>query len=325
MENKVLFVGDLAIGSEDQQVFLNNLPLIDNIVVNLEGPFYLNRPDFQRFNRSFYNSVSTLNFIKNSGISHVNILNNHISDLGSSTIKSTIAILHQNQVGVLNYDELNISEVGSEMGVISLGSRLISCPSNWPNIEDEGILAKVSSLISNSRFKRIVLYVHCGFEFEKHPEPWLRNRLIALAKIQGITHIICVHSHVSKGFEKVGECLIFYGLGNFYIENEHFFSGKLKYPKECNKGLAIMIDNHKTRLFMTIKEDWSVSFVPIQKSDLINYGLISDYVGFYNMNRRKYRFMLLPPHELIGASGRVYVWIIELRFILIKLLIPFKR
>lgn len=325
MKNKVLFLGDLAIGSEDRQVFLHDLPLDVNILVNLEGPFSFDRSKPQKLNRSFYNSESTLKFIKNYGISHVNILNNHISDLGTSSIISTISVLHQNRIGVLNHDELKISNVGSEIGVISLGSRLISCPKNWPNIEDEGILEKVSSLISNVCFKRIVVYVHCGFEFEKHPEPWLRNRLIALAKIQGITHIICVHSHVYKGFEKVGECLIFYGLGNFYIENEHFFSGKLKYPKDCNKGLAILIDNLNTNLYTTIKEEQSVSFVPMQASDLINYGLISDYVGFYNMNRRKYRFMLLPPYELIGLRGLIYVRFIELRFILIKLLIPFKR
>jgi hypothetical protein len=318
----ILFLGDLSIGSKMKSIDLLDFPYADRLVVNLEGAFYFKNDYRISHKRSFYNSESTLAFLKLNGFSHVNLLNNHILDLGSKFLDETIRILNKENISYLNYDRLSINTISDDFGVLSLGSRLINCPSSWPNIENDNIVLRIRDLVNDSICKSIIIYVHCGFEFEKHPEPWLRNRLHDLAGIEKITHIICMHSHVIKGYEIVGDCQIFYGLGNLYIEDGHFFDGKLTYSQECNKGLGILINANKTILYSTSKSDNTVSFTKMEKDDLINYELIEDYPKFYTDNRRSYRLMIMPPNILRGILGKLYVLFIEVRFAIIKALIP---
>ena len=322
---KALFLGDVAVGSEDILIDIEDIPLADNVVVNFEGSLKENAYSAKKEKRSFYNSRAVFNLLESLRVTHVNVLNNHSLDLGLDTFKFSLKSLIKRNYKVLSYQNFLVNEVGANLGVISIGSVLIGTPERWSRLEDRDLFVKLQKSIEKSGFNRVVLYIHAGFEFENHPEPWLRNILVKIAQLPEVSLILCMHSHVVKGFDVVDGTFIFYGLGNFYIENHHYFQGKLVYEEFCDIGLAIRYSQSSLEVFKTIKSESSVKFERIDiESELVDYGRISDYKQFYSMHRRSYRLMLLPPSELKGFKGTLYVRFIQVRAFLIKSLIPVK-
>ena len=322
---EALFLGDLAVGSERLKLNFANLPFAEKRVINFEGPLFnkdeINKP----LKRAFYNSRASLYALESLGISHINVLNNHSLDLGKDVLKNSVKKLQDIGYNIINYQNLNITPLSSDLGIVSVGSRLIGTPREWPFLEDNAIVEKLSNSIKISGLNRIVLFVHAGFEFEKHPEPWLREKLKSIAEIPEVCLVLCMHSHVVKGFDRVKGTYIFYGLGNFFIENYHYFQKKLVYDELCNIGLAVGISEANIIVYETIKSDNSVRFKAVDfENTLENYGLISDYGSYYDLNRRSYRLMIMPPKNLRGFYGNFYVRLIEIRAALIKALIPIK-
>lgn len=321
---ELLLLGDLAIGSAEKRLDITGFPTANNTLINLEGSIL--RENRRKPIRGFYNSLTTLYLLRQLNISHVNLLNNHTLDLGSSALAETEDTLRQMHLTVLNYADIKITTISEHVGVISIGSKLIGCPTGWINLEDDSLKKQLEIAIVQSGLKNLILYIHCGFEFEKHPEPWIRNKIKEIASIEEVSLITCLHSHVVKGYEVVSNCHVFYGLGNFYIENDVYFDGSLRYNESCDTGLAVGYSKDKIRTFHTIKSEESVRFIEIDFTRfLCNYGVIQDYYKFYQANRRKYRLMLMPPQMLRGNIGILYLYYMRMRGSLIKFLIPIKK
>lgn len=321
-----LFLGDLAIGSDKKDLTLFDVPRADKMVVNFEGSLIDGQPKGKLLKRSFYNSKVSLDLLATLGITHVNVLNNHSLDLGYRVFENSVEALKDSGYKCIDYKSLEVTRLSNDLGVVSIGSRLIGTPRDWPHLEDEEIVSNLRRAIANSNLDRIVLYVHAGFEFERHPEPWIRQKLLLLAEITKVSLILCMHSHVIKGYDKVGETYIFYGLGNFYIENHHFFLSKLVYDKACDIGLAVGITQTGLEVYQSYKSDDSVRFQLFDfEQCLVNYGEVEDFKMFYDKNRRSYRLMIMPPPTLSGPLGALYVRLIIARASIIKALIPIKE
>ena len=108
---KALFLGDVAVGSEDILIDIEDIPLADNVVVNFEGSLKENAYSAKKEKRSFYNSRAVFNLLESLRVTHVNVLNNHSLDLGLDTFKFSLKSLIKRNYKVLSYQNFLVNEV----------------------------------------------------------------------------------------------------------------------------------------------------------------------------------------------------------------------
>ena len=81
---------------------------------------------------------------------------------------------------------------------------------NW--LEPERVLDEVAHWAARKR--TVLVHFHCGSDFVSLPSPEHR-RLARRAIDSGASVVVCYHPHRIQGYERVGDGLVLYGLGNF--------------------------------------------------------------------------------------------------------------
>ena len=87
---------------------------------------------------------------------------------------------------------------------------------SWNDIKT--IKNTIRKIKGNNRW--CILIVHAGEEFSDIPMPNVRRRYLKYLKL-GADIIIAHHPHVPQNYEKVGEKIIFYSLGNFIFDTDY--------------------------------------------------------------------------------------------------------
>jgi poly-gamma-glutamate synthesis protein (capsule biosynthesis protein) len=152
--------------------------------------------------------------------------NNHIKDFGEKGIKDTIDCLRDCNIKYLG--------AGASRGKArepifltddNLKVALINVSENEWSSADENIggafgfdfIDGVNDIKSaKNQADRVVLIYHGGHEFNELPSPQ-QKKLFRFFIDCGVDVVICHHSHIVSGYERHGEGVIFYGLGNFYF------------------------------------------------------------------------------------------------------------
>ena len=157
-----------------------------------------------------------------------NICNNHIMDAGEAGVAETLRLAELHKAKTIgagrNIEEaakpLILEEAGG-IGLISVGYRRGCKPADVDKAgcfmwhEMEMIAEKIKEVKCKCRW--CVMVVHGGEEFTSLPSPYTRERYHKYLEM-GADIVVSHHPHVPMNYEKVGEKIIFYSLGNFIFD-----------------------------------------------------------------------------------------------------------
>ena len=172
-----------------------------------------------------------MNFQRLAPFTVYSMANNHIRDAGAEALRNTLERFKTEgirYVGAgINQEEaeapLFIEIKGVKLGILAFAQNEnqiadSSTPGAAELIADK-VIAAAGKLVAQCAVPVVIM--HEGFEFMDFPRTQLKELCHKLAGI-GVKLIICHHSHVPQGIEKVGDSLIFYSLGNFLFHQKHF-------------------------------------------------------------------------------------------------------
>lgn len=160
-----------------------------------------------------------------------NICNNHIMDAGEEGVAETLRLAGLHKAKTIgagrNIEEaakpLILEEAGG-IGLISVGYRRGCKPADVEKAgcfmwhEMEMIAKKIKEVKNKCRW--CVMVVHGGEEFTSLPSPYTRERYHKYLEM-GADIVVSHHPHVPMNYEKVGEKIIFYSLGNFIFDTDY--------------------------------------------------------------------------------------------------------
>lgn len=231
------------LGEAEYRIFNLEVPLTDR-----ETPIIKQGP-------TLIAPTSTIAGYKSMGVDLLTLANNHILDQGVQGLKSTIEVL----------DQASISHVGAGAGLDSAMQPYIfkfsgkkigiyACAEHEFSIAGENSpganpFEPLWSLDHVEELKRNVDYVivlyHGGKEHYRYPSPNLQKTCRRLVD-KGADLVICQHSHCIGCEEKYKDGTIVYGQGNFLFDHK---------DDEC----------WKTSLLISINENFSISYIPLEK------------------------------------------------------------
>jgi len=249
---------------------------------------------------ALYSSSDIIEFLRKLNIVAGSLANNHITDFNIS-IEFQKELYRKKGISAFGAGE-NITEAsipyfyeedGLKFLVVSFGWKVIGCKHAGPTsggvnpLEYKNILSQLHLLSNLYPDHKIILVFHWNYEFELYPQPAHRKLAFDLID-EGVEAIFGHHSHIVQGFEIYKNKPIFYGLGNFFLPEKHFF-GKDKWPISSKMGISIKYvpDLEKIKVFWTQhKTDGTISLVD---SDLLlNSKRLIELSSFQGQNHSEY-------------------------------------
>lgn len=238
----ILFVGDIMMGRSVETRMKEHgagYPFSDIkdffkahsvVVANLEGPIrskHVQTP-ISSMHFSFLPSVAKL--LKDNGVTHVTLANNHTHDEGSAGLKETRDYL--SKAGVKSFgDPTTFSDAFS---TTVEGDNVLLGLHATRGMPSEKIIREVIARVRTQHHpKHIIVVVHWGTEYRNTASNFqktLGHRLIDA----GADMIVGHHPHVIETIERYKGKLIVYSLGNFIFDQ--YFS------KETQQGLALEVN-----------------------------------------------------------------------------------
>lgn len=202
----------------------------DYTVVNIEGPLTLNR-DVSGKDLVHSSSPQAAKKIVEINGNIWNLANNHVMDCGEAGLFDTLNAAKQNGCTTIGAGE-NLSdamtpfiiEAEGGVGLFSVAYYEDSClaTDNTPGFFSWDDTKHIKKTIKDIKKKCrwCVMVVHGGEEFSYMPMPYIRKRYFKYLKY-GADIIVAHHPHVIQNYEKVGNKMVFYSLGNFVMDTEY--------------------------------------------------------------------------------------------------------
>ncbi len=222
---------DEALISQDVLSFLNDA---DHVVANIEGPVC--SLGLQPLENSVIDMMHMIDpeavaVFRKMNADIWNINNNHIMDAGEAGVIETIkeagkcgAVTIGAGKNIEAASKPFILEEAGGIGMLSVGYRR-GCKPAGEN--KAGCLLWNEMELVEKRIKEIkaicrwcVVISHGGEEFTSLPNPYTRDRYMKYLDM-GADIIVCHHPHVPMNYERVGDKVIFYSLGNFIFDTNY--------------------------------------------------------------------------------------------------------
>ncbi|MBQ2633772.1 MAG: CapA family protein [Oscillospiraceae bacterium] len=212
--------------SQEARAFLSDT---DHCVCNLEGP--LTKREKTRDSDYLHSSAPELaEFLPELGLDIWNLANNHMLDFGAEGLQDTLnaaAALRCQTLGAGKTAEQAASPIvlagGGGVGILGLtyspekpADGTSYCCLHWDDMER--IRTAISSIKEKCRW--CVLVIHGGDEFSSMPMAYTRSRYLRYLQL-GADVIVGHHPHVPQNYERVGDKIIFYSLGNFIFDTDY--------------------------------------------------------------------------------------------------------
>ena len=276
------FTGDIGFDRymarkwEDEQLIapevLAFLHASDHVVANVEGP--LVDPNAPRMHAAEERLMHTIDpaavcVLRKMHADIWNLVNNHIMDAGEFGLIKTLESAEREGVRTLGVGRdlaaartpVILDEAGG-IGLMGVGYRR-GCK---PAAEDHGgcllwnemdiIREEIEAIKASCRW--CVVVAHGGEEFTALPSPYTRDRYLAYLDM-GADAVVSHHPHVPMNYERVGDKIIFYSLGNFIFDTDyqraqfHTDEGvvlKLRFTEEelGFEAMGIRIDREQERI-----------------------------------------------------------------------------
>jgi len=245
----MIFLGDTAHPFSSKPSWPLPAWIKQPVVLNLEGAF-IKSGELTYINKGvLFNHSSILGCFKDYNVKAVSLANNHSCDIDGGLLK-TINILEEediHSIGAGSYgnadDEKVITFEDNCYILIAVGWETIQCPKVTKNrmgvapFNSKKLLKKVSELKETYPTSVIIVNIHWNYELERYPQPAHRELAFNLIDM-GVDAIIGHHPHIVGGIEIYKGKPIVYSLGNWWLPQNVFFKGKIKYPIESYKQLA---------------------------------------------------------------------------------------
>jgi hypothetical protein len=214
-------LGNTDAGEYARQL-LKSLPQSDLTVANLEVPVVSQATLRENKRYTLRTDISALDLFGSRSV--LSLANNHIMDYGEKGLAETIAAL--NARGIVHAGAGRNLEEASKPALIDVGGvrvavlccadprfqaaaadRAGTCPATIEQVE-----ASVRELRPTADI--VIVSVHMGIEFLPVPS----KRQIELAEVcarAGAAVLHFHHTHTISGIQKIGECTVLFGTGNF--------------------------------------------------------------------------------------------------------------
>ena len=206
----------------------------DVAICNFEAPIELkDMSPIKKAGPHLYQSIKSIEYLKQAGFNIVSLANNHIYDFGQGALNATIKELRKSEIDFIgggeNFEEAYQVKI-VEKNDISIGF-LAGCENEFGCLFEKknrgGYAWIFNDLIEDNIIKLkhkvdfVVLIAHAGVENIQIPIKEWRDRYKRLCDT-GVDVIIGHHPHVPQGYEEYNNSLIFYSLGNFYFDTASF-------------------------------------------------------------------------------------------------------
>lgn len=311
---KVVFTGDIAFSNYFETIsddsFLSPeikdyLHMADFVVANVECP--ITERVFERTVSHLHSSHPYVGeLLHRMNMKIWNIGNNHIMDCSAEGIRDTIRCAEDNGCVTIGAgDSLEKASKAIALGdYVKVG--IISIAKPWDFVKSDTdkagaftwdrrdiIAQRIHELRQECDW--VVLVVHGGDEFSNMPMPYVRNKYLALLELDADI-IVGHHPHVVQNYERVGEKLIVYSLGNFIFDTDY----QRDYA-HTDVGILLSIDFEK--------EKYQIDYLPVKinrDKQIVEVGNIPSI--FCEINANEYeRLWPLAAKELQKLNNRKWL------------------
>lgn len=225
-------------------------------IVNLECPLISTPSPIRKTGPNLSADERTVNGLNALGIEVVGIANNHIFDHSTEGLLNTIRKCRENGIAVVGggaslsvAQEPLVSNIkGLRLGIIAMADH------EWSIADRETAGANPFTIPSavrtirrlNNDCDHLIALLHLGKEHYPYPSPTLQDTCRFLVE-EGVSVVVCQHSHCTGAYEFYQNGFISYGQGNFIfdrpeVKQESWSRGYLiEASLEPNKKPAISI------------------------------------------------------------------------------------
>lgn len=243
----------------------------DYIVGNLESPFSQEFNDFKPKSAVIGSKVENMNTLKQLGITHVNLANNHIGDFGQEGYDLTKRILTENNIdyfgieGIQSYIHHDTNKVClsgfCNMDTNPVYLYQIDSKHKGVNIADVDTIKNTLLQAHNKGYLNI-LALHTGLEHVHLPG----TNDLKFCRYLSEQHPYILyghHPHVVQGYEAINNSNLFYSLGNFCFDDVYS-------KASSTEPLVKMSESNKLGL---------VPILTIEDNTVIDIELLWTYLG----------------------------------------------
>jgi hypothetical protein len=347
----MIIVGDIACPNRPHsfllnKVFKNHFSIFrsQSLICNLEG---LISDNIGSDNKTpiLYNHSSVLNVLQAANCIGVGLANNHTLDL-PDCFEDTKQKLHAVNIP-FNGAGNSVSEAEAPVALMDRfsGKKVIQFNFCWDfllyhqnnpsnnvfvaEIDEIKLLKNVKHYRDNQPEASILVFLHWSFDLETLPFPMYRQFAKALIDA-GADCVIGAHSHCVQGGEKYKEGYIVYGLGNFYLPNNVYASGNLKFPEMSKLELAFEYDLVKK----TARCHWfeyensganhQLNFIKTEKFE--ESKILLQYSPFTNLSHSDYITLLVPVYKNYNAvfQNKIFTGFLKGRAGILRTLAKYK-
>lgn len=230
---KLVFVGDLCVSipklpelSESVKKILTS----SNIVcANFEGPIiHFGTKVAAKAGPAIYQVDQVLNLLDKCNITHLSLANNHIMDYGESGLSCTLdklkcyAVYGAGLSSENAYRSIFYEENGNKIALLAFGEAQFGALGCEP-FQKAGFarvdvpLARQAVINARKKANWVIVQIHAGLEMVDIPLPEWRERFREFIDL-GADLVIGHHPHVLQGSENYKNKMIYYSLGNFYMD-----------------------------------------------------------------------------------------------------------
>ena len=223
----------------------------DLTLANFENPVVENAV-YHPEAATFTGDLRLMPVLDHAGIDGVTLGNNHILDAGTSGLAETLG--HLDRAGIARAGAgMDIAEARKPM-IFDLGGTRIGVLSHlsipgyewaWATETTPGTAPLLEDVIREDverlrpRVDLVVVMPHWGVEYIAEPEPG-QVELAHAAVDAGADLVVGGHAHVPKGIEMYRGSPIYYGVGNFLLDQS--------WSEETSTGIFAEITLHKDRV-----------------------------------------------------------------------------
>ena len=182
--------------------------------------------------------------LKQYGVTHAAMANNHTYDQGSTGLLNTVRALKDNDIIPMGFgftDEERVKPVELEKNGIkvALFNSVFLRLENWIQTDGEPgicmakgneLAARISSYKQKHPDTKIIAVVHWGVEFMPYPSHQQQMDAMLLASA-GTDVIVGHHPHIVQPVKKIQNCTVIYSLGNFVFDQKREDGNKAKMAK----------------------------------------------------------------------------------------------
>jgi poly-gamma-glutamate synthesis protein (capsule biosynthesis protein) len=215
------------------------------ILANFEAAIPETHVKTPNFGFTFSVASTALPALRQAGVTHVSLANNHSNDYGAKGYASTVQALSDTGIIAMGLPKGVASTSYSviDIGSAKVGVLAIRALTHVPGKQELQVVLEELKRQSDVQ----MVYVHWGYEYVRVPSAEQRALVRALSEL-GVSLIVGHHPHVVQSIETYEETLIFYSLGNFIFDQ--YFSA------DVQRGLVLKLEATDT-------SELSISLIPV--------------------------------------------------------------